>query len=47
MTLAVNSADVVIVGGGLVGASLAYGLAKQNLRVVILDADDTSTISRK
>ncbi|CAE6847919.1 Hydrogen cyanide synthase subunit HcnC [Paraburkholderia aspalathi] len=42
MTLAANSADVVIVGGGLVGASLAYGLAKQNQRVVILDADDTS-----
>ncbi|MFM0758039.1 NAD(P)/FAD-dependent oxidoreductase [Paraburkholderia strydomiana] len=40
MTLATRSSDIVIVGGGLVGASLAYGLAKRNRRVVLLDAGD-------
>lgn len=32
--------DVVVVGGGLVGAALAYGLSKQQQRVLLLDADD-------
>jgi glycine/D-amino acid oxidase-like deaminating enzyme len=32
--------DVAVVGGGLVGASLAWGLARANQRVVVLDEGD-------
>jgi glycine/D-amino acid oxidase-like deaminating enzyme len=36
----VNTADVAIVGGGLVGAALAYGIAKSGRSVVLLDEAD-------
>jgi len=39
--------DVVIVGGAIVGASLAYGLAKLGLKVAVLDeGDDAFRASR-
>lgn len=33
-------ADVIIVGGGMVGASLAYGVARQGKSVLVLDGAD-------
>lgn len=36
-----HEADVLIVGGGVVGASIAYGLAAEGARVGILDAEDS------
>ena len=35
--------DVAIVGGGLVGAAVAWGLAREGQRVVVLDEGDTAT----
>ena len=35
-----NEADVVVVGGGIVGASVAYGLARKGRSVVLLDEGD-------
>ena len=32
--------DVVVIGGGVIGISLAYGLLKQNATVFLLDKDD-------
>lgn len=32
--------DVVVIGGGLVGASIAYGLAARKVAVVVLDGND-------
>lgn len=37
------AADVTVVGAGLTGAALAYGLARRGLRVVLLDARDPLT----
>ncbi|MGF7159386.1 glycine/D-amino acid oxidase-like deaminating enzyme [Rhodoligotrophos appendicifer] len=34
--------DVAIIGGGLVGASLAWGLAREKLRVIVLDEGDVA-----
>lgn len=34
------SADVLIIGGGLVGAALAYGLSRNGARVTVLDEGD-------
>lgn len=34
--------DAIVVGGGLVGVAIAYGLAKQNLSVLILDEGDVA-----
>ena len=34
--------DCAVVGGGLLGASIAWGLAKLGQRVAILDEDDTA-----
>lgn len=35
-----NSAKIVVVGGGLVGAAIAYGIARENGGVVLLDQGD-------
>ncbi len=35
-----NSSDYLIVGGGMVGAAIGYGLARQGLNCTLLDADD-------
>jgi len=32
--------DIVVIGGGTVGAAVAYGLAKRRERVLLLDGDD-------
>jgi glycine/D-amino acid oxidase-like deaminating enzyme len=32
--------DAIVIGGGLVGAAIAYGLAREGLRTVILDEGD-------
>jgi len=37
---AAREADVVVVGGGIVGASVAYGLARKGRSVVLLDEGD-------
>jgi glycine/D-amino acid oxidase-like deaminating enzyme len=34
------SADVLVIGGGLVGSALAYGLAREGARVTVLDEGD-------
>jgi len=34
------SADVLVLGGGLVGSAVAYGLAREGARVTVLDEDD-------
>src|SRR5260370_39176695 len=34
--------DVAVVGGGLVGAALAWGLARAQQRVVVLDEGDVA-----
>lgn len=33
-------ADVIVIGGGTVGAAIAYGLAHRRQRVIVLDGDD-------
>lgn len=32
-----NAFDVVVIGGGVVGASLGYGIAQQNVQVAVID----------
>jgi glycine/D-amino acid oxidase-like deaminating enzyme len=32
--------DIVVIGAGLVGSAIAYGLASRNFRVLVLDGDD-------
>ena len=32
--------DVLVVGGGLVGAAVAYGLAREGRKVTVLDQGD-------
>ena len=32
--------DVAVVGGGLVGVAIAWGLAREGCRVVVLDEGD-------
>ena len=34
--------DVAVVGGGVVGASIAWGLARKGTRVAVLDEGDTA-----
>jgi len=36
------SADTIVVGGGLVGAAIAYGIAREGERVVMLDEGDVA-----
>jgi glycine/D-amino acid oxidase-like deaminating enzyme len=40
MSNASASADVLVIGGGLVGSALAYGLAREGARVTVLDEGD-------
>jgi glycine/D-amino acid oxidase-like deaminating enzyme len=40
MTSGNERADVIVVGGGLVGAAVAWGLARQKARVLVLDEGD-------
>lgn len=42
MSGAVTTKDVVVVGGGLVGAAVAYGLVREGLSVVMLDEGDVA-----
>ena len=35
-----EQSDAVVIGGGVIGVSLAYGLAKQNADVILLDKED-------
>src|SRR5262249_61891225 len=32
--------DIVVIGGGTVGAAIAYGLARRRQKVLLLDGDD-------
>ena len=34
--------DAIVIGGGLVGAAIAYGLARARLRVALLDEGDVA-----
>lgn len=34
--------DAIVIGGGLVGSAIAYGLAREGLRTVLLDEGDTA-----
>jgi glycine/D-amino acid oxidase-like deaminating enzyme len=34
------SADIIVIGGGLVGSAIAYGLSGRGLRVLVLDGED-------
>ena len=34
--------DVAVVGGGLVGSAVAWGLARQGARVAVFDEGDTA-----
>jgi glycine/D-amino acid oxidase-like deaminating enzyme len=38
----VDSYEVTVIGGGLVGAALAYGLARKGLRTLVLDEGDVA-----
>lgn len=40
--MAVSGYDVAVVGGGLVGAATAWGLAREGCRVVLLDEGDSA-----
>ena len=35
-----NTADVVIIGGGVMGCSIAYNLAKEGLKPVVIEKSD-------
>ncbi|MFD1883044.1 NAD(P)/FAD-dependent oxidoreductase [Paracoccus pacificus] len=37
-----SAADTLVIGGGLVGAALAYGLAREGQRVTVLDEGDVA-----
>ena len=42
MSRALHEADVAVIGGGLVGAAVAWGLARAGTRVVVLDEGDVA-----
>lgn len=42
----IRSYDIVVVGGGLVGAAIAYGLAGSSRRVAVLDEGDRALVVR-
>ena len=42
MSRAAHEAEVAVVGGGLVGAAIAWGLARAGARVVVLDEGDVA-----
>lgn len=42
MTMTSSSPEVLVLGGGLVGSAVAYGLAREDARVTVLDEDDGS-----
>src|ERR1700678_3490505 len=35
------TADILVIGAGMVGAAIAYGLASRNLRVLVFDGGDS------
>ncbi|APW40167.1 FAD-dependent oxidoreductase [Rhodoferax koreense] len=35
-----NTSDVIVIGGGLVGSAVSYGLARQGVKVTLLDEGD-------
>lgn len=37
-----NTCDIAVVGGGLVGMAIAYGLVKRGQRVIVCDGEDTA-----
>lgn len=39
--------DLIIVGAGMTGAAVAYGLSKQPMRIMMLDAEDTDLRAAK
>jgi len=43
VTLDMKSSDVVIIGGGIIGASIAYFLAKENIEVTILEKNEMAS----
>ena len=45
MVVAVNQYDIIIIGGGMVGASLACALSGQDLRIAIIEAVEPGTRS--
>jgi glycine/D-amino acid oxidase-like deaminating enzyme len=42
MSRVVHEADVAVIGGGLVGAAIAWGLARDGTRVAVLDEGDVA-----
>ena len=42
MNLNTKTADIIVIGGGIIGAAVAYGLQKSKNSVVMLDEGDTA-----
>ncbi|RPI42439.1 MAG: FAD-binding oxidoreductase [Betaproteobacteria bacterium] len=43
----IQTADAVVIGGGVVGAAIAYGLARHDTRVTVLDEGDVAIRSSR